>query len=139
MNKAFFKDGLHFECTMCGKCCKGEGIVALTEQELENIATFFRETKEFIKEKYVLKMYDKKYWLKDHVYRGEKACIFFYGKCVIYPVRPVQCRTYPFWPTILSSEKTWDAEEQFCEGINKGKKYSYEEIIDNVQKMLENR
>jgi Fe-S-cluster containining protein len=41
------------------------------------------------------------------------ACIFLdrtTNHCQIYPVRPVQCRTYPFWPTVTASVASWNAE-----------------------------
>ena len=28
--------------------------------------------------------------------------------CTVYPVRPLQCRTWPFWPENLSSKQSWD-------------------------------
>ena len=41
------------------------------------------------------------------------SCIFLGddGKmCTIYEARPVQCRTYPFWPNIMQSKEKWDEE-----------------------------
>lgn len=38
--------------------------------------------------------------------------------CSGYSGRPLQCRTYPFWPRILASEYTWSAEENVCPGIS---------------------
>ena len=35
-------------------------------------------------------------------------CVFFHGEsrtCQVYPVRPRQCRTWPFWNSDLSSPK----------------------------------
>jgi len=43
---------------------------------------------------------------------GEQ-CIFLEsdGKlCTIYTSRPVQCRTYPYWPSIVDSEAAWANE-----------------------------
>ncbi len=45
--------------------------------------------------------------------REEGACIFLdrsSNKCGIYDVRPVQCRTYPFWPSLLESPDDWFGE-----------------------------
>ena len=41
--------------------------------------------------------------------RKEGACIFLdpVGKCGIYDVRPVQCSTYPFWPSLVESSEDW--------------------------------
>lgn len=40
------------------------------------------------------------------------GCVFLdpFGKCSIYPVRPIQCRTYPFWPSLLEDRETWESE-----------------------------
>jgi len=40
------------------------------------------------------------------------GCVFLdpFGQCSIYDVRPVQCRTYPFWPSLLESKEDWDNE-----------------------------
>ena len=50
------------------------------------------------------------------------TCIFLDagGQCGIYAVRPVQCRTYPFWPELVGSEAVWQREARRCEGINRG-------------------
>ena len=41
------------------------------------------------------------------------SCVFLNsssGKCGIYDARPVQCRTYPFWPSLLEDEEAWKDE-----------------------------
>lgn len=41
------------------------------------------------------------------------GCVFLDNEtnfCKIYPVRPIQCSTYPFWPEIMESEKHWNSE-----------------------------
>ncbi len=54
----------------------------------------------------------------------EKAgyeCVFLEGgKCSVYPARPIQCRTYPFWEELLESEESWKAEASSCPGVGKG-------------------
>jgi Fe-S-cluster containining protein len=45
------------------------------------------------------------------------ACIFFDEKtsrCTIYPVRPLQCRTFPFWEQFKNDE---DEVRKECPGI----------------------
>lgn len=58
-------------------------------------------------------------------------CVFWEeGKgCVIYPVRPVQCRSYPFWAHVVEDEESWKREALHCPGIGKGsRKFSAEEV-----------
>lgn len=65
-------------------------------------------------------------------------CILYKeGRCTIYPVRPTQCRTYPFWPENVRSEAAWKRTAAECPGIGQGKTYSREEIIALVQESIE--
>ncbi len=51
--------------------------------------------------------------------QGDYDCIFLKGKlCQVYDHRPTQCRTFPFWPENLKSEKSWKLAAKACEGIN---------------------
>lgn len=40
------------------------------------------------------------------------GCVFLdpFGQCSVYPVRPVQCRTYPFWPSLVDARDDWEGE-----------------------------
>jgi Fe-S-cluster containining protein len=49
-------------------------------------------------------------------------------RCVIYPVRPNQCRTWPFWGSNLTSLNAWNEAVKKCGGVNRGRYYSFEEI-----------
>lgn len=123
----WYAEGLRFTCTMCGKCCTGEpGWVWLDEEELAAIARFRGES---LKEARAI------YTMKGH--RGlslrEKAngdCVFYDRKkgCVIYPVRPRQCRTWPFWDSNLADEKAWERTCEACPGSGQGELFSVEEI-----------
>jgi len=42
--------------------------------------------------------------------------------CSVYKARPHQCRTWPYWPENLRSEKAWLRAAQHCEGMRGGKK-----------------
>jgi len=63
-----------------------------------------------------------------------KDCIFLtdigLGRrgCAIYPVRPLQCCTWPFWTENLRSIYTWEKAAAKCPGINHGPLWSFEEI-----------
>lgn len=66
--------------------------------------------------------------------RREGACIFVdaLGKCSIYDVRPIQCETYPFWPSLLDSRKDWEDEAVVPDGVvlreGSGDRYWTEEL-----------
>ncbi len=47
------------------------------------------------------------------------SCIFLKdNKCRVYGARPTQCKTFPWWPQNISSEKAWKGAAYSCEGIN---------------------
>ena len=48
--------------------------------------------------------------------------------CSIYEVRPAQCRTWPFWPSNVSSIEAWAAAAKRCPGINRGEIHPFHEI-----------
>ena len=48
--------------------------------------------------------------------------------CGIYAVRPLQCRTWPFWDGNLASKENWDASAKRCPGMNRGKQFTQEQI-----------
>jgi Fe-S-cluster containining protein len=111
---------LPFECTSCGKCCKTIGDVIMSPEETLAAATYVNTTvSEFIKNYASHTMRSKtkpedKPWLLIANRETEKGpvCIFLdtNNQCQIYPVRPIQCSTYPFWSNILENEFNWNDE-----------------------------
>lgn len=120
-------ESLPFECTECGNCCRTEGNVFLSPEEHQAASDYKNMTvSEFI-EAYACKTIKNKKrsdsdnendnlpWvlIKNKVTENGPACIFLdpiTHHCSIYPVRPIQCSTYPFWPNILESEQKWNDE-----------------------------
>lgn len=115
--KPWYKKGLRFACTECGKCCTGEpGYVWISQEEVEKMAKFMKiSVKEFIQ--MYTRQVDGALSLKE--YPRTYECIFLRdGKCQVYGARPKQCRTFPFWPENLESEKAWEETAKRCEGVN---------------------
>jgi Fe-S-cluster containining protein len=53
--------------------------------------------------------------------RSSYDCVFWgEGGCGVYEDRPIQCSTYPFWPSIMESEAAWRDEARWCPGIGRG-------------------
>jgi Fe-S-cluster containining protein len=50
------------------------------------------------------------------------------ARCKIYPVRPAQCRAFPFWPEVMKNERTWNSYSLSCPGMNGGVLHSIAEI-----------
>ena len=50
------------------------------------------------------------------------------GGCRAYRYRPLQCRAFPFWESVVASRLTWERAGADCPGINTGKLRTREEI-----------
>lgn len=138
----WYKEGLAFECTGCGKCCTGApGYVWVSDSEIESIAKRLALSKEEFLKQYTWKV-DGKISLIEKPEADEgrmNDCIFLKGNaCTIYEDRPTQCRTFPWWPDILKSERSWKEAAKKCEGVGRGEKLiSFEEIENGLKKQIE--
>lgn len=116
----WYKDGLRFKCTECGKCCTGApGFVWVTEEEIEDMAEALKMPTQTFMIKYVRRR-DNRYALNEiKVKDDEYACVFLKDKkCTLYHNRPKQCRTFPWWQHNLNSPRSWQLAAGECEGIN---------------------
>lgn len=107
-------------CERCGgKCCTGEsGYIFASIKELEEIAEFLGLGFEEFTRTYVKKV-GYKFSLLEKSYNNEYACIFFENqKCQIYPVRPKQCRDFPFWE-VFRDMRHWGELQKECCGVEK--------------------
>jgi Fe-S-cluster containining protein len=114
----WYKNGLSFRCTGCGKCCTGfPGYVWVDEDEIQKMAEFLGISIDLFKRKYT-RQRDNRYALIELPSRNFD-CIFLQDKqCRVYAVRPRQCRTFPFWKEHLKSKTSWEHVATQCEGIN---------------------
>jgi Fe-S-cluster containining protein len=121
MQPFFERQPLRFECTRCGRCCLAGGgyYVFLNRCEAEEIRTYLGLSRSWFRRRYLRRLADG-----DRVasWRDDGGCVFLdsAGKCRVYPVRPRQCRTYPFWPEIVNRRRDWLREARRCEGIGRG-------------------
>ena len=127
MSHPWYQSGLRFTCTQCGDCCTGEpGFVWVDDAELTAIAEFLGEP---INE---VRGLTTRAAARGRALR-EKAngdCVFYEkGRgCTVYPVRPAQCRTWPFWESNLASPETWRQTCEVCPGSGRGELIPAEEI-----------
>lgn len=123
----FFEGGLRFACKRCGSCCTGEpGIIYVDEQEITVIAEFLDLSREIFVQRCLYEFQDS-YSIRE---TNDGRCIFYENGCAIYPVRPIQCSTFPFWFQNLRSEQSWEEVALRCPGIGKGPNHTKEDILD---------
>lgn len=134
VRKRWFEGGLRFQCEQCGKCC-GPGALRMYEAEVRGIATYLRLDFEHVVELYGLKKIGDLYETV-----ATEHCIFQRGKkCSIYPIRPVQCRTFPFWPENMLGADEWEGLANYCPGINAGQLYGEDDILNARNEMMQLR
>lgn len=125
--REWYASGLRFECTLCGNCCTGpEGYVLITREEIKGAAAKVgMEVGEFMV-RFVHKV-PEGLSLNERETEHGFDCVFLDresmpGKavCRLYEARPLQCRTFPWWPENLKSEQTWNRVANHCEGVGRG-------------------
>ncbi len=132
----FYQNGMRFECQKSGKCCRfrgSYGYIYLSLNERQQMADHLGiSTIKFTKR------YMEKTDRLLHLKQPEKHCPFLKNnRCSVYKARPIQCRTWPFWPENMR-EKVWKEEiEPYCPGIGKGKLYSAQEIEEIIRAQKE--
>lgn len=121
-------EGLRFECQACGRCCGVEpGTVSVSIKERKQIADFLGVSEIYLRQNYMRRMYGETSLKEKENY----DCIFLEmnsKKCKVYRVRPLQCRLFPFWPSVLTNKKAWDFYAERCPGMNRGALWSPELI-----------
>lgn len=126
----WYHEGLRFTCSQCGDCCTGApGYIWVTRDEIEAIAAYLSlEVPEF-EARYVRTVGNRKTLID--LPAANWDCVFLNSQtrgCNIYPVRPRQCRTWPFWESNVKTPEAWRATCQVCPGSGKGELVPLEAI-----------
>ena len=131
----WYAAGLKFSCQQdCGACCTDHedyAYVYIDPDEERAMAEFLELS---------LRQFRRRWTTLDEGHRVLRMdgpdCPFLDGsRCSIYPVRPSQCRTFPFWTENLSSPGAWKALREFCPGIDVGEKHP----LKVIRKRLDER
>ena len=127
-DKAFYSEGLRFSCTRCSSCCRHEpGYVFLSETDVKLLAKALKIAYTGVMQKYCRWVPapggGKQLSLKE---KPSFDCILWQNGCSVYQYRPLQCRTFPFWQSVMSTREAWDGLS--CPGAGKGTLHSKEHI-----------
>jgi Fe-S-cluster containining protein len=149
--QSWYSGGLNFTCTQCGNCCTGgPGYVWISGREIVRLARHLQLTPAQVVERYCRKVNGRFSLNERRNARGEYDCVFMTTEpvrpapadssghdtavvqtrrsCSIYAVRPLQCRTWPFWTSVVRTPEAWRAAGKTCHGINRGEHFSHERI-----------
>jgi Fe-S-cluster containining protein len=117
---------------MCGHCCTGApGFVWVNDDEIQALADFLHEPVDVTTELHT-RVTSRGRSLRE---RANGDCIFYdrSAGCTIYPVRPRQCRTWPFWESNVETPADWRHTCSICPGSGQGDLISPEEITMRLQ------
>jgi len=132
----FYAGGLKFSCKRCSNCCRYEsGFVFISENDLKKLLLAVKMDRDSFLKTYCRWVVD---WRGDEVVslkeKSNKDCIFWDNGCKVYEARPLQCVTFPFWESILSSSEAWEITASDCPGMNSGDLHSLEDIEKKLEK-----
>ena len=85
-----------FQCKRCGLCCKWEGPVRVSEQEIDAIADFLHiPVQDFNRDHTVLAPDRRSLSLKE---KEDGSCVYYDDEeksCILQSVKPQQCKDFP--------------------------------------------
>ncbi|MCL4222133.1 MAG: YkgJ family cysteine cluster protein [Phycisphaerales bacterium] len=136
--------GLRFSCTSCGNCCSGgPGYVRFSPEEGRAMAAHMGISEDEFAAGYTREA-GAGLSLTERLGPRGYDCVFLDrqsvpGKaiCAVYEARPLQCRTWPFWPENLRSREHWERAARSCPGMNTGQRHEPDFIRLTVERMLE--
>jgi Fe-S-cluster containining protein len=130
---------LRFECTGCGACCTQRGSYAhvyVNDEEASALAGHLGVSVATFRRRFTF--VDREGWRQLRFDTG--ACTFLdpeTKRCTVYAARPVQCRTFPYWPELFDS-KGWTADAKaLCEGLGRGAFVTRREVLSSIRAIEE--
>ena len=115
--KPWYASGLNFTCTgYCGACCTGSGRVWLNEREIYKIAELLEQDVAELVEQAIERREESLDLERESPKR--RLSLLQDRRCTIYQARPQQCQGFPWWPSTLKSEASWEEAKRVCEGID---------------------
>ena len=123
--------GMRFRCTGCGGCCRKKGSVFFTRNEMAEAARALGIKQHEFRKTYITNSMDGIY----EIYTPD-ACPLLdqNSRCRIYEARPAQCRTFPFWSSILHSARNRRKTARECPGMGRGDFITKEEYTGEYNK-----
>ncbi|MBL8173833.1 MAG: YkgJ family cysteine cluster protein [Bryobacterales bacterium] len=125
---------IQFTCLRgCTACCEQKGWVYITEEDLRRAAGFLSIEPAEFESRYVVRTRHRLRLRKPK----QSQCHFLRnGGCAIHPVKPVQCRLFPFWPELVSDRGQWQATGHYCPGIGQGPLIQIGTALESAHEMV---
>ena len=126
---------MRFQCQPgCLKCCEKKGFIYLSDSDAKIIAKFLDLSAATFELRY---LYRTKYLRRLRTAQNSQCPFLNAQGCSIHPVKPAQCRLFPFWPELVENKKEWNDTAAWCPGMDKGLYVHIEEARERAQEMIE--
>ncbi|MCB9908627.1 MAG: YkgJ family cysteine cluster protein [Planctomycetes bacterium] len=124
----WYAQGLRFECTQCGRCCRSNGEYEHLYLAEDDVLALAGELG--LSEAAFLQQYTRELDGWTVLHNPGAACRFLDpgGRCSVYTARPMQCRTWPFWKENLEQPRWTGPVKAICPGLDQGKLYGADEV-----------
>lgn len=124
---------MRFACQPgCTKCCEQQGFVYLTEEDIPRLADYIGMTAEAFELRHV---YRTKNQRRLRVPRHAQCEFLKEGGCSVHPAKPLQCRTFPYWPELVGNKTNWKKTAAWCPGIDQGELVNITEAREIAEEM----
>ena len=130
MENKFYTNGLQFKCTRCNNCCRFDpGYVFLSVEDVQRLCEGLGIDLPELTGKYLREVNISGFKRISLTEKENYDCIFWEEEgCKVYKIRPLQCRSYPFWPAAIADAKSWESCGKSCPGAGHGRVHTEEEI-----------
>jgi Fe-S-cluster containining protein len=123
-----------FECQPdCTNCCTQDGDVFLNPEDVTRIARHLNVSESEFGARYCESDGDLRLTIPD----GNQCHFLAGGGCSIHEVKPLQCRTFPFWPEFVKAKRTWKNLGKLCPGIGVGAIVERARVREDAQACLD--
>lgn len=113
-------DGIPFECTRCGDCCRWEGFIFLDPEDIKRLSDYHGIGREEYVKRYT-RPHGSSIILKNKSESSDECVYLDKNKCSINNIKPKQCKDYP------------DKYEPRCPGFRRKGRRSMGKFEDKVK------
>jgi hypothetical protein len=126
---------MRFQCQPgCIRCCEQKGFVYVTREDIARLAGHLKITQAEFKRRYLCGTAPLLRFRKQR----QKQCPFLLSNgCSVHEVKPLQCKSFPYWPELLDKASERREAAEYCPGMNRGPLVNIEvarEVADEVQR-----
>lgn len=119
----------------CTACCEQPGEVYLAPGDAPRLARLLGLPLKEFRDRYCAPEDDEGPRL---TIPEDKACWFLEeGRCTVHEAKPLQCRTFPFWPENVRTKSAWNRIARYCPGIGEGDSLDPKAVRQEVEQCAE--